>query len=229
LLGAKKVYATDIAPLLDPKWIRDSVLNSVDYIIWDCLARFEDYEAVRERFNKLLAIDNFSLEALKNIGVEYIAPFDLAKEPLNIKADFVFSKSVLEHVPINDVLPLLRNVVSDLSPDGKMFHLIHLEDHKDSNNEPFAFLSEPESTYSKEMQSSRGNRIRRSHWEKIFANIDELNYQFVFEWSRKSQNLPAHIDSSIQYIDEDDLKVTHIGLFGMKKKSLDRDKVLEGI
>ena len=110
-----------------------------------------------------------------------------------------------------------------MSPYGRMFYLIHLEDHKDSNNQPFAFLSEPENLYSKEIQSTRGNRIRRSQWEQIFADIDELNYQFVFEWSRKSKKLPVHIDSSIQYIDEDDLKVTHIGLFGSKKKSLDRD------
>ncbi len=70
------------------------------------------------------------------------------------------------------------------------------------------------------MQSEREKRIRRSQWHQIFSNIKKLDHQFVFEWSRKDKESPEKIDSSIQYIDEDDLRVSRIGVIGKKKKAV---------
>ena len=100
LLGAKKVYATDIYPLLQPENILKAVYKSVDWSILDCLSIFEDRELIKVRFKKLLSFKKISVEVLRDLGIEYIAPIDLShqKLPSNERIDFIFSKSVLEHV-----------------------------------------------------------------------------------------------------------------------------------
>ncbi|MBX9254618.1 hypothetical protein H1Q63_11780 [Desmonostoc muscorum CCALA 125] len=218
LLGAKKVYATDIDPLLQTQNIVKAVKKSVDWSILDSLCIFEDREIIKLRLNKLLCCKKITLEFLEEIGIEYVAPIDLSKQlPTKEKIDFVFSKSVLEHVPVDDVIPLLENIVSALSEDGFMFHLIHLPDHKNINQRPFDFFMIQKEAYSRYLQSARGNRIRRSQWQQIFYNIKDLDFKFIFEWSCKDAELPEKIDSSIQYIDEEDLRISHIGVFGELK------------
>ncbi|MEA5627705.1 hypothetical protein [Nostoc sp. UHCC 0251] len=215
LLGAKKVYATDVYPLLQPENIFKAVCKSVDWSILDSLSTFEDREIIRLRLKKLLSLKNLSVEVLHDLGIEYIAPIDLShKLPSNEKLDFIFSKSVLEHVPVDDVVPLLENLVSSLSEDGFMFHLIHLLDHKNLNQRPFDFFVYEQETYSRELQSDWGNRIRRSQWKQIFSNLKHLDSKFLFEWSCKDRELPEKIDSSIQYTDEEDLRISHIGVLG---------------
>ncbi|MEH1888248.1 MAG: hypothetical protein V7K92_01905 [Nostoc sp.] len=215
LLGAKKVYATDVSPLLQPENIFKAVCKSVDWSILDSLSTFEDREIIHLRLKKLLSFKNLSLEVLQDLGIEYIAPIDLSQKlPSKEKIDFIFSKSVLEHVPSDDVVPLLENLVSSLSEDGFMFHLIHLVDHKNSDEKPFDFFVYQQEAYSRELQSRWGNRIRRSQWKNIFANLKHLDFKFVFEWSCRDKELPEKIDSSIQYIDEEDLRISHIGVVG---------------
>lgn len=215
LLGAKKVYATDVYPLLQPENIFKAVCKSVDWSILDSLSTFEDREIIHLRLKKLLSFKNLSLEVLQDLGIEYIAPIDLSQKlPGSEKIDFIFSKSVLEHVPVDDIVPLLENLVSSLSEDGFMFHLIHLVDHKNSDEKPFDFFVYQQEAYSRELQSRWGNRIRRSQWKNIFADLKHLDFKFVFEWSCRDRELPEKIDSSIQYIDEEDLRISHIGVVG---------------
>ncbi|AVH65440.1 hypothetical protein CDG77_06265 [Nostoc sp. 'Peltigera membranacea cyanobiont' 213] len=215
LLGAKQVYATDIYPLLQPENIFKAVSQSVDWSILDSLSTFEDRHILDLRLKKLLSLKNLSVEALKDLGIEYIAPIDLSqKMPTQERIDFIFSKSVLEHVPVDDVVPLLKNLASSLSEDGFMFHLIDLVDHRNREERPFDFFIYQQEAYSRELQSRWGNRIRRSQWKQIFSNLKHLNYKFVFEWSRQDGDFPEKIDSSIQYTDEEDLRISHIGVVG---------------
>lgn len=213
LLGAKKVYATDVYPLLQPENIFKAVCKSVDWSILDSLSTFEDREIIGLRLKKLLSLRNFSVEVLQDLGIEYIAPVDLSQKlPSKQKIDLIFSKSVLEHVPVDDVVPLLENLVSGLSEDGFMFHLIHLLDHKNLNERPFDFLVYQQEAYSRDLQSRWGNRIRRNQWKQIFSNLKHFDSKFIFEWSCKDGELPEKIDSSIQYTDEEDLRISHIGV-----------------
>ncbi|MFN6464971.1 MAG: hypothetical protein RMZ41_024565 [Nostoc sp. DedVER02] len=215
LLGAKKVYATDVYPLLQPENIFKAVCKSVDWSILDSLSTFEDREIIHLRLKKLLSLKSLSVEALKELGIEYIAPIDLSQRmPTAERIDFIFSKSVLEHVPVDDVVPLLENLVSSLSEDGFMFHLIHLLDHKNLTERPFDFFVYQPEAYSKDLQSRWGNRIRRSQWKQIFSDLKHLDSKFIFEWSCKDGELPEKIDSSIQYTDEEDLRISHIGVVG---------------
>jgi len=220
LLGAKKIYATDVEPLLQPENIFKAVSNSVNWHILDSLSTFEDRELILLRLKKLYSVKKFSVEILQDLGIEYIAPIDLSqKVPGQEKVDFIFSKSVLEHVPVDDITPLLENLVSSLSEDGFMFHLIHLLDHKNFAR-PFDFLTYQHEAYSRELQTRWGNRVRRSQWKQIFSNLKNLDHKFIIEWSCNDRELPEKIDSSIQYIDEEDLRISHIGVVGELKSLL---------
>ncbi|MCC5655209.1 hypothetical protein LC609_36770 [Nostoc sp. XA013] len=207
LLGAKKIYATDVYPLLQTENIFKAVCKSVHWSVLDSLSTFEDREIIRLRLNKLLSLKQLSVEALQELGIEYIAPIDLSQiMPTSEKIDFIFSKSVLEHVPVDDVVPLLKNLISSLSEDRFMFHLIHLLDHNNLNEKPFDFFVYQQEAYSMELQSRWGNRIRRSQWAQIFSNLKDVDSKFLFEWSCKDRELPEKIDPSIQYIDEEDVR-----------------------
>lgn len=213
LLGAKKVYTTDIEPLLQCQCVSKAISQAVNWSILDSLSNFEDRSVIKSRLDKLLSVKKFSVETLRNFGIEYIAPFDLSRKlPIQEKLDFIFSKSVLEHVPVDDIAPLLENLADGLSENGFMFHLIHLMDHKDLENKPFDFLTYSLESYPRELQTRWGNRIRKSQWQEIFTNSKNLDFKFVFEWSCKDKALPKEINSCIKYIDEEDLRVSHIGV-----------------
>jgi len=217
LLGAKKVIATDISSLAQPLVLSDAIHGAVPYIVRDILSPFSEHSEIRCRLNNLLSIKRFSFDVLRKIGIEYIAPKDLAKAPLGIPFDLVYSLSVLEHVPINDVHPLLNNLAENLRTGGVMIHAIHLEDHKSILDDPFVFLSEPEDMFSIDVQTQRGNRIRRSQWHDIFNNVRNIDFRFIYEWSRFDKQLPKTIDCSVSHKGEDDLRISHIGIFGIKK------------
>jgi hypothetical protein len=224
LLGAKKVYATDIEALFQPQAVAKAIQSSIDWVVLDSLSAFEKRSSIQARLERLQSVEQYSIESLRDLGIEYIAPLDLSREPLHhynhpdvSKADFIFSKSVLEHVPTDDVPLLLNNLEASLSDSGFMFHLIHLDDHKNLSD-PFAFLSRPGASYSKSMQTKWGNRIRCSQWEELFSNLDRLNARTAFKWTRDRRPLPRSIDGSIQHAGEADLRVSHIGVFGQKKE-----------
>jgi hypothetical protein len=218
LLGAKKVIATDIERKAHPSSLFHSINGSTISIIRDILSPFEEHNAIRSRLNKLISIKTFNFDVLEELGIEYVAPIDLAVRPLNTKIDFVFSFSVLEHVPINDILPLLENLEKDLSEEGKMIHVVHLEDHEDIVNNPFNFLSESMEKFTRSIQCSRGNRIRRSQWNNILSHVKGMEFRFIYQWARKDKKLPTLIDPSIYYEDEEDLAISHLGIIGIKKK-----------
>ncbi len=217
LLGAKKVIATDISPLAQPSSLSDAIHKAVPYIVRDTLSPFCDHSEIRARLDNLLSINRFTFDVLNRIGIEYIAPIDLARNRLNIPTDLVYSGSVLEYVPVDDISPLLANVVSDLRRGGIMIHCIHLEDHRDILNHPFAFYSESEESFSRNARGARVNRIRRSQWREFFNNVKDLDYRFIYEWSRRDKDLPTVIDPSISHEGEDDLRISHVGVLGIKR------------
>ena len=220
ILGAKRVIATDIQRLAHPSPSYQSLHGSRISLVRDILSPFEEHATIRTRLNELLAIKAFSFEVLQQLGIDYIAPIDLATRPLNTRIDFVFSATVLQSVPVSDVLPLLKNLASDLSDGGKMIHMVHLEDIKDYVNAPFDFLCEPEDRFTRDIQGRRGNRIRRSQWKDILSQLTDMEFRFIYEWQRRDKKLPTVIDPSIHYVDDEDLRISHIGILGTKKKNL---------
>jgi cyclopropane fatty-acyl-phospholipid synthase-like methyltransferase len=218
LLGAQKIIATDVVPMANPEHLRAAVHKAEQSIIRDVLAPYCEHSEVRERLNRLLSIKKFTFEALKGLGIEYRAPFDFAKQNRLSDVDFIYSFAVMEHIPVNDVFPLLNNVTRSLRPGGAMVHCIHLEDHKDFDR-PFDFLSINKDSYPREVQTIRSNRIRRSQWHNIFSQLNDIDFHFIYEWKRNDRSLPEEIDQSISYEDDNDLRVSHLGVYAVKKES----------
>jgi cyclopropane fatty-acyl-phospholipid synthase-like methyltransferase len=215
LLGAKKVIATDIDPHAHPSVLRDAVKHAVAPLPRDVLAPFADHSFIRERFDNLLSIRKFDFEVLKSLGIEYVSPVDLARKKLDTKVDFIYSLSVMEHVPCDDVAPLLANLAEMLSPGGTMLHAIHLEDHRDFGD-PFAFLSIPADSYPRRLQTNRGNRLRGSEWNRLFSQIPGTSTKTLYTYHRRDRALPREIDGSVRHVDEEDLRVSHVGTLTQK-------------
>jgi len=176
LLGAKKVIASDIVACAQPHTLYKAIHESVFSIPRDILSPFADHSLIKERFNKLLSIPKFTLDSLRDLGIEYRAPIDLAQEKLNFPVDFIYSNSVLEHVPCEDIPFLLKNISSDLNPGGMMVHCIHLEDHKDILNAPFDFFSVIVRPTHVPRQSPKNDITIRNHskekrWQKSEARL----------------------------------------------------------
>ncbi len=216
LLGAKGVIATDVEDLARPSSLRAAIHKAIPSLVRDTLSPFCDHGEIRRRLDRLLATRRFTLDTLKSIGIEYLAPVDLARRGPDILVDFIYSNSVLEHVPVEDVTALLENLTSLLRPGGTMIHAIHLEDHRDTESRPFAFLSEPAKTYTRAVQTRRGNRIRASRWRDLFCQTKGLDPAFFYEWIRRDRDLPETIDSSVVYEDETDLRTSNVGVYAVK-------------
>lgn len=212
LLGAERIIATDIEANAHPENLKVAVHKSVLYQIRDLLAPFDVHADIRERLNRLLAIKYFDFEVLESLGIEYMAPVDWVKEPPALSVDFIYSFSVLEHVPVDNVATLVANLHQCLRERGLQAHVIHLEDHKDISGNPFEFLSIPKNEYGPHLESERGNRIRSSQWKNIFATKEGQETRILYEWNRKDVLPPTQVDPHILYESQEDLTVTHMGV-----------------
>lgn len=211
LLGAKKVITTDILPMANPARLYDALHHSTAYVIRDVLSAYVDRETIREKLDYLLSLKHFDFETLSKIGIEYVAPFDFAKSNYSEKADIIYSRSVMNHLPRSIVKDILKNLYDTLNSGGAMMHDIHLEDIKAEDN-PFAFYEIPETEYPLEYDTVRGNRIRASQWEEYFDDLSSNKSRVYYRWIREDNILPSNIDSSIKYKDSQDLLTTHIGI-----------------
>ena len=216
LLGAKRVIAYDLNPVARPELLGRAVHGAELSVVRDLLAPFDEHAEVRRRLDRVESIDRFSFDVLRDLGIEYVAPFDLAAIRPPAEIDFWYSHSVLEHVPTGQVRPLIEHMVESLAAGGAMIHSIHLEDHRDIRSAPFAFLAEPLSGYPEAEQVSRGNRIRKAEWLEIFARQRDLEVQPLWAWTRPPDTLPREIDPSVTHLDDIDLLTSHLGVFGEK-------------
>jgi len=214
LLGAKKVIATDIDRVAHPPYLYNSIHSSEISVIRDILAPFEDHNIIRERLDNLSRL-KFSFDTLEDLGIEYIAPIDLASDGLSSAVDIEYSNAVLEHIPREDAVALLNNISKQLSSGGMMLNSIHLEDHKDIGSNPFGFYAEPPTT--REAQLAHGNMIRKSEWISIISQIAQLDYKILYEFKRVDKPLPE-LHPSVAKFGEDDLNTSHIGILCTKHK-----------
>jgi len=210
LLGAKKVIATDYTRLAEPRYIKEAINNSYISSIRDILSPFEDHEVLRQRLEYLASIKKWDFLTLKDqLNIDYIAPVDFTIQILD-PVDFIFSLSVMEHIPSNNLSVVVRNLAKMIKKGGQQFHFIHLEDHYEANN-PFIFLEMED--YSEQMECERGNRIRASKYWNEFKQYNLVEQ--VYAWKR-NKPLPQNISVDIEYVDDEDLRTSHLGLWCKK-------------
>ena len=166
--GSKKIYLTDVEPLMDQA-TKKAALEFVESQI--------DKVAVKIGISTDKALEN--LHRPDDI-FSYICPFDPASfSATNI--DLIYSRTVLEHVPeklLEGILPNLRKL---LSPKGISIHLIDNSDHFQHRNRALSRLNFLK--YGRFLwriacwnQQNYQNRLRHSDYINLFR---EANYTLV--------------------------------------------------
>lgn len=211
LVGARRVVAVDYFPILQ-EGLLSAVCAGVDEeALVATLAPFEAPEAVRARYHALVARRDWSLAGLTELGIAYRAPYDAAAGPLPGESfDLIASCSVLEHVPAGAAAPILANLAAMLAPGGTMLHAIHLEDHRDFEGAPFAFLA-ADTDWTEADADKRGNRLRASDWLRIARAVPGAEIVAAKPEIRETA-LPARLDPRFACYDPDDLRTSHLVL-----------------
>ena len=73
-----------------------------------------------------------------------------------------------------------------MAPKGQMLHYVNLRDHKNMENNPFEFLANNTKYDPARDEDSRGNRIRRNQWLKLFNKLHDLKTSIP--WSEINYN-----------------------------------------
>jgi len=69
-----------------------------------------------------------AIDTIDDLPITYLAPFDPSAVP-DGSVDFVISRTVLEHIPPDDLVNLFLALRPKLSPQGLMIHLVDHSDH----------------------------------------------------------------------------------------------------
>jgi hypothetical protein len=215
LLGASEIVATDLSPLARPGNLKFAINDSSAGLIRDVLSPFTDPVELRRRLERLYDLPSYDWDFVARCGIDYVAPFDLAKGPIGRPVDFVFSESVLEHVPVDQIASVIGSVANDVAPGGFMVHRIHLEDHHGIVDDPFAFLEAK--SFDRGDQSRRGNRVRPSEWMRRFRAVPDLDSRVLFQWTNPDARVPAEVDPAIHYVDKEDLMACNLAVLSTKR------------
>lgn len=217
MLGAKEVHAIDYLPLLQDDAFR-AYAQDID---WN---RYPEFRAdgansanAKARISRLgIALQSSNNKWFEQLGIRYVAPFDiLANAPPAEGYDLIVSRSTLEHVPANIAQEIVTRLAALVKPGGTMYHYIHLADHRDIEHDPYAFLA-ADSDYLPSQHDIRGNRLRASEWQKIFASIEG------FQWKQTGGSddpalLPAHLAEPFKAFARDDLLINHFTIYGKRQ------------
>lgn len=162
LAGAKRVIMSDLHPHLDDV----SFAAALDFLRQAC----PDEPRLRE------------IRTRRDLPLTYLAPFDVDALP-DGSIDLVTSRTVLEHIPPEDLRGLLQALRPKLSPGGLMLHLVdhsdHLE-HADKSISKINFLtwSDRKHRLVNRLTREGENRLRHHEYPGLFA---EAGYRVLLE------------------------------------------------
>jgi SAM-dependent methyltransferase len=108
-MGVNRQLLVDIRPLVRSRLVQDII----------------------ERIRRVkLGLDRLPEVTLEAMGLEYRAPMDARHTPFERGSiDCITSTAVLEHIPVQDIPPLLRECRHLLAPNGVASFLIDYQDH----------------------------------------------------------------------------------------------------
>ncbi|HEX4534962.1 MAG TPA: class I SAM-dependent methyltransferase [Rhizomicrobium sp.] len=143
--GAASVITIDQERLLD----KHTLIAAQEYFCQNFSAAIEKFGLDGKLFERQFASldSNASLEtSLQNLGIKYLAPFDFNDLPGGT-ADFIISRTVLEHISPNLLETVFANSQRILRKGGALCHSIDMSDHFEHNDKSISrlnFLRYPE-------------------------------------------------------------------------------------
>ena len=154
-------------------------------------------------------------EVEERFGIRYLAPRDARATALPARSvDFVSSTSTLEHVPAEELVPLLAECNRLLRPDGAVSSRIDLSDHYshfDASLSPFNFLRFDDRRW--RLANSRllfQNRLRRPDYLAAFRAAG-LTVVAEKAW-RPDEALPDDLAERFRAYEPEDLAVVGLRL-----------------
>jgi Methyltransferase domain len=217
MFGAVEVHAVDYKPLLQTGAFRQYATNGAWERLSSCVSERVGRKTAEGWSRRLAdALKDPSKHWYTKLGIRYIAPFDLLADPAPAESyDLIASRSTLEHISANSVLPISERLAQLVKPRGAMYHYIHLADHRDIAGNPYGFLAE-DNDYSPTQHDMRGNRLRASDWRRVFARLN-------FTWSEAAHTddpklFPRSLAPRFRAWDRDDLLVNHYIVYGYRRE-----------
>jgi SAM-dependent methyltransferase len=192
VMGARDQTLYDIAPNLKLPLINHSLAS---------FYRLEDY--IKERTGAATIGLPFSIvreHEISALGMQYIVG-DMVKvfsEPAQF--DYITSTSVLEHIPIDEIPPILLKCHELLTPGGLISFVVDMRDHYfdfDPSISIHNFLKYPAFTWDLIFNSSLHyqNRLRFPDYLRM---IKEANFEIVTHWIQETSLNGAKIHPTMR-------------------------------
>ena len=201
-LGIERQILVDLRPNLRLELVNASI---------ERLSQLGERRELRDPGGPISAL--YELEP--RFGIRYLAPRDARRTGLPTgSVDFVSSTSTLEHVPVDELVPLLAESRRLLRADGAVSSRIDLSDHYshfDASLSPYNFLRYDERRW--RLANSKllfQNRLRRPDYLAAFR---EAGLTVVGEkaW-RSDDDLPGDVAERFRHYEPEDLAVVGLRL-----------------
>lgn len=173
LAGVARVHTYDLTRHLDERYSLRMIAELRKHLPAIAKASRRPLAEVEAEHARLCAATSLD-ELLRHARIEYHAPADASSTGLpGASVDMVFSNNVLEHIPGDVLLAIMRESVRVLRPDGLAVHGVNCGDHyayADRNITPINYLglSEREwSFWNNDLQYQ--NRLRSRDFLEIAA------------------------------------------------------------
>lgn len=189
LMGAKKIYTIDLNPYIKKELLEDSFLY-INENQQELKSLFGS-RLQNARFTKLIALatqPHFSLnEFFELCDIEYIAPGDAAKTPLEQGSiDFHTSYNVFEHIPEPVLSAILKEGNRIVKKSGLFIHKIDYSDHfahSDTSISSINFLQFSDEKWSK-IAGNRYMYMNRMRHDDFIGLFNSIGQKIVFQEAR---------------------------------------------
>jgi len=216
LCGQKVCHTYDRSLLLSPTLVVETAKQLLNHPFAATppvkLANPAAFEGRRRALRQLIASGANGHEILESCGINYHAPCDAAQTGLASESvDIVYSNTVLEHVPSDEIEGLFTESYRILRRDGCILHLIDTSDHfahSDPTISFINFLQFSEQRFAKyNTRFLYQNRLRVSDW---LTRLSTPQFRIVYWRPQIDQHalkqLPSlHIDQAFATLNADEI------------------------
>jgi|JI102314A2RNA_FD_contig_21_21047910_length_1809_multi_8_in_0_out_0_2 SAM-dependent methyltransferase len=179
LAGNGECFTYDLTRLLIPRYVQEAARQLVTMCDGTALTLNSRTLPIRsERYDTLVRLvrDRSTAEdILEALSIRYSAPSDAGATPhLDNSVDLVFSNTVMEHVPVSQLVRLFRESFRILKPGGWALHLIDPSDHfshSDSSISKINFLRFSDSEFDRyNTRFCYQNRLRAPEYAELLRS-----------------------------------------------------------
>jgi methyltransferase family protein len=228
LFGQKVCNTYDISSLLSPLLVIETAKQLLEHPFAKTppikLNNPVAFEERRQLLNKLITTGASGNDILEYCGINYHAPCDASKTGLaNQSVDIIYSNTVLEHVPPDELNGLFAESHRILSQNGYILHLIDMSDHfahSDPTISSINFLQFSEKAFAKYNTCFLyQNRLRVSAWRQIMSDQEFKIIYWQTNIDEKSlKQLPAlRIDEAFASLNVDEICTSSVCVLAGKK------------